>query len=62
MKKFVIHIAGPGCSGKSSLSRALGDAFPGLYTVAFDKLKWQLSDYHRDKDSDLIKDIELGVY
>lgn len=62
MKKFAIHIAGPSCSGKTTFSNALGERFPDLYIISFDKLKWQLAGYHRDKHSALIKDIELGVF
>src|SRR3989344_7775858 len=62
MQKFAIHIAGPSCSGKTTLSNALGEKFPGLYMLSFDKLKWQLAGYNRDQHSNLIKNIELGVF
>lgn len=68
MKKFVIHISGPGCSGKSTLSKALGEKFPGMYAVAYDKLKWQLSGYKGsgnngdEKHSELINKIQLGLF
>lgn len=62
MEKFAIHIAGPSCSGKTTLSDALGEKFPGLYILSFDKLKWQLAGYNRDQHSNLIKNIELGVF
>ena len=62
MKPFAIHLSGPAGSGKSYFSAALGKKFPGLYQIEFDKLKWQLAGYHRDSHSDLIKEIELGMF
>lgn len=61
-EKFVIHLIGPSCSGKSYLSEALGEQLPDLYIVAFDRLKRQLSGYHRDKHSSLIKEIEFDFF
>lgn len=62
MKKFAVHIAGQSCTGKTTLSNALGERFPGLYILSFDKLKWQLAGYNRDQHSNLIKRIELGLF
>ena len=63
MKKFVIHLSGPGCSGKSTVERALGEKFPGLYSIAYDKLKWQLGGYKGGgKHDHLINEIELGLF
>ena len=62
-KKFIVHISGPGCSGKSTLAQALGEKFPGTYLVAYDKLKWQLSGYDRNgtdhrRQREIINEIE----
>ena len=61
-KQFIVHISGPGCSGKSSLAAELGERFPGTYLVAYDKLKWQLSGYKRITDGDLVRSIELELF
>ncbi len=61
-KKFVIHLSGPSCSGKSTTKDELEKRFQGMYTVSFDKLKWQLAGYHRDKDIPLVKKITAGLF
>lgn len=60
--KFVLQISGPSCSGKSTVEAALGERFPGTYLVSYDKLKWQLFGYHRDKDRETVKDLLFGFY
>src|SRR3990167_3991437 len=62
--KFVIHISGSGCSGKSSLADALAVKFPGAYLVSFDKLKWQLAGYNRNKPGcrEFIEDVQLALF
>ena len=50
-QKIVIHLSGPSCSGKSTLNQALGEKLPGLYTVSYDKQKWQLAGYDRDRNT-----------
>src|SRR3989344_5591246 len=62
LKKFVIHLFGPSCVGKSTLNEAIGEKIPGIYTVSYDKQKWQLAGYNRDRDKDTIRDITLGLY
>ena len=57
-RTFIVHISGPGCSGKSSLAEAIGGLFQGTYYVAYDKLKWQLSGYNRDNDRPIIHAIQ----
>lgn len=59
--KFIIHISGPSCSGKSTIGSLLAEKFPGMYTISYDKLKWLLSGYDRDRHRGLIKDIEIGL-
>lgn len=60
--KFVLQLSGPSCSGKSTIEAALGERLPGTYLVSFDKLKWQLFGYHRDKDRETVKDLLFGFY
>ncbi len=61
-QKFVIHLSGPSCVGKSTLNQALGEIFPGIYTVSYDRQKWQLAGYNRDKDKETVKNITSGLY
>ena len=61
-KKFIIHFVGYSCTGKSALEKVLKEKLPGSYVVSYDKLKWQLSGYDRDKDSKLIKEITKGLF
>ncbi len=60
--KFVLQISGPSCSGKSTIEAALGERLPGTYLVSYDKLKWQLFGYHRDKDRETVKDLLVGFF
>lgn len=60
--KFVLQISGPGCAGKSSLAEAIGSIFPGTYYLAYDRLKWQLSGYNRDKDRQIIHKIQKALF
>jgi len=60
--KFIIHFVGYSCTGKSTLEKNLKEKLPGYYTVAYDKLKWQLAGYNRDKDAKLIKEITEGLF
>ena len=61
-QKFIIHLSGPSCVGKSTLNQALGEIFPGIYTVSYDRQKWQLAGYSRDKDKETVKEITFGLY
>ncbi|MEK7132708.1 MAG: AAA family ATPase [Patescibacteria group bacterium] len=62
LRKFVIHLSGKSCSGKSSVAKILSDRLPSIYTIAYDKLKRQLAGYHRDKHAHLIKNLTLGFF
>jgi predicted kinase len=62
MKKFVIHLIGPSCSGKSTVEEILKEKLPGIYVIASDTQKRQLAGYHRDKDRELIKKIIKGLH
>ncbi len=61
-KKFVIYFVGYSCTGKSTVEKILGTKLPGSYTVHFDRQKWLLSGYHRDKDRPLINQITRGLF
>jgi predicted kinase len=61
-KKFVIHFVGYSCTGKSSLEKILKEKVPGSYVVAYDKQKWLLAGYNRNKDAPLIKEITKGFF
>lgn len=61
-ERFVIHIAGPSCAGKSSIFTALLEKLPDTYTVSYDKMKWQMSHYHRDKHRAIINELGAGLF
>ena len=62
LKRFVIYPIATSCAGKSTLTKALSEKLPDIYTVSYDKLKWQLAGYHRDKHRSLIKEITFGLF
>ncbi len=62
MKKFVIQLIGPSCSGKSTVEKMLKEKLPGVYVIAYDTQKRQLAGYNRTKDSGLIRQIIKGLY
>jgi predicted ABC-type ATPase len=60
---FVVHLAGPSTSGKSSVFRALAEKLErDIYTVSYDKLKWGLNTYHRNKHKALIKELVIDFF
>jgi hypothetical protein len=61
-KKYVIRLLGYSCVGKSTIERLIMEKIPGIYSVFYDSLKWNLSGYNRDKDIALINKIELGFF
>lgn len=61
-KKFVLHIAGPSCVGKSTVTRLLSGKISGAYTLSYDKQKFQLSGYDRDKHGLLVKNIIFDFF
>ncbi len=62
MPKKIIHFVGHSCTGKSTLVKALKEKLPGWYVVSYDAQKWQLAQYTRVKDSDVIKEITKGLF
>ena len=60
-KKFVIHLIGPSCVGKSAVEKVLQKKIKGVYSISFDKQKWLLSGYNRDTDRPAVKKICLGL-
>ncbi|MGH9442960.1 MAG: AAA family ATPase, partial [Thermoanaerobaculia bacterium] len=61
-ERFVLHLSGHACSGKSTVADALAERLPGLYVVSYDRLKWQLAGYDRTKDGPLVDDLVLGFF
>lgn len=61
-ERFAIHLAGPSCSGKSSIFKELIEKLPDTYLVSYDKMKWQISHYHRDKHKPIIKELVVGLF
>ena len=60
--KFVIHLAGRSCSGKSTVAELLSQRLPGIFTVDYDHIKWQLAGYHRDEHRADIEAIGQAMY
>lgn len=54
MEKFVLHVSGPSCVGKSTLVSALRKEYEWGYLVSYDKLKWFFEQYHRDTHKALV--------
>lgn len=61
-KKVVILLSGPACSGKSTIDEALAKRIPGAYLVAYDKLKWQLSQFDRKRDREIVQQLLTGFF
>jgi len=61
-ERFVIHIAAPSCCGKSTTLDLLREKLPETYTVSYDKLKWQVSRYHRDLHKPLVQKLVQGLF
>jgi predicted kinase len=49
MKKFILIINGPICSGKSTVSELLLKKVPNLFRISLDKIKWLIGSYSKDK-------------
>lgn len=60
--KFVIHLAGRSCSGKSTVAELLSQRLPGIFTVDYDHIKWQLAGYQSDKHRPIIEAIATDMY
>lgn len=60
--KFVIHLAGRSCSGKSTVAELISTRLPGIFTVDYDHIKWQLSGYDRDEHRGDIEAIGAKMY
>ncbi|GEM_PF-3232964 len=62
-EKFVIHVSGPICAGKSTFINAIGARFPGSYLIEYDKLKRQLFGYQRTREDhrEIIRRFQWGL-
>lgn len=49
MKKFILVINGPICSGKSTVSELLLKKIPNSFRVSLDKIKWLIGNYSKDE-------------
>lgn len=49
MKKFILMINGPICSGKSTITELLMGKLPKTFRVSVDRAKWLISDYSKNK-------------
>ncbi|MFA5131458.1 MAG: AAA family ATPase [Patescibacteria group bacterium] len=49
MKKFILVINGPICSGKSTVSELLLKKIPNSFRISMDKIKWFIGNYSKDK-------------
>lgn len=58
----MIHISGHSCTGKSTIFRMLQEQYPGCYFVSYDKQKWLLAGYQRDRDTLTVRQIVYGLF
>ncbi len=56
-QKFVIHLSGGSCTGKSSVADILSDRIPDIFHLSYDNVKWNFSNYHRDTHKEKVKKI-----
>lgn len=61
-KKFVIHLTGQPATGKSTFANLLGEEYPGAYSIFYDRLKWQISGYNRERDRTLIRKLQEKLF
>lgn len=62
MKKFVIHLTGQPATGKSTFANLISAEFPGAYSIFYDRLKWQLSGYNRERDRATIHCLQESLF
>ena len=60
IQPYILLIVGHSCSGKSTLVKKLQSILPGSYHIGFDKIKWWLSGYDREKDIALVRSLLYG--
>jgi predicted kinase len=54
---YLLIIIGNSCSGKSTLIKELQKSLLGSYHIGYDKVKWGLAGYNRDKDQEIISNL-----
>ena len=57
---YIIVISGNSCTGKSTLIKELQKKLIGSYHIGYDRVKWWLGGYDRDRDRKIVKDILSG--
>jgi adenylylsulfate kinase-like enzyme len=61
VEKTILYITGLSCAGKSTMLNKVAEEYSESYLVSYDKLKWHLSGYHRDKHKPLIKRLTFSL-
>jgi predicted kinase len=51
---YLLIIVGNSCTGKSTLIKELQKTLLGSYHIGYDRVKWGLAWYHRDRDQETI--------
>ncbi len=59
-KKFILHLSGTSCTGKSTLKDVLVQQLPGVYVINWDVIKKQLVGYKAASHKDQIKELSFG--
>ncbi len=54
---YLLIITGHSCSGKSTLIKELQKNLTGSYHIGYDKIKWWIAGYDRDRDVELVKNL-----
>ncbi len=57
---YLLIITGHSCSGKSTLIKELQKSLTGSYHIGYDKVKWWIAGYNRDRDIELVKGLLSG--
>ncbi len=57
---YLLIITGHSCSGKSTLIKELQKSLTGSYHIGYDKVKWWIAGYNRDRDIELVKNLLSG--
>jgi len=61
MKKFILIINGPICAGKSTVSELLLSNIPNSFRVSWDKIKWFVGGYNKEKHREVTYRLTLAL-